>query len=324
MSGLAEKRVRSAPAPSGAGSAWTGPDGLTHAGPLIDTVDGVDLISCELCGFVHVIPLPEPEAAAEHYKSDYYTETKPTYLSHATEDAAWQRVLHNDLLLMAETILGSSQRTLVDIGCGPGLILDAAADRGWTCSGLEPSRQAAQFAAERGHTVINAPFTPDVLAEIGEVDLVSMINVLEHVPHPSDFIDWANQLLQPGGLLLLTVPNDFNGFQRTLRATGATDAWWISPHHHLNYFSFETLENLVKAHGFEPLLRTTSYPMELFALTGRNYVAEPEQGRGCHKDRRAFDLAFEAAGLSHVRRTFYEGLAQAGLGREATIIAQKP
>jgi len=59
-------------------------------------------------------------------------------------------------------------------------------------------------------------------------------------------------------------------------------------------------------------------------MMGENYVGDPALGRACHVKRKAFDLAFENAGLRETRRAFYRALASSGLGREAVVIAVKP
>ena len=63
--------------------------------------------------------------------------------------------------------------------------------------------------------------------------------------------------------------------------------------------------------------------MEAFLLMGEDYTSDPDLGRTAHAKRKAFDLAFERAGLSRGRRGFYAALAAAGMGREATVIAVK-
>ena len=68
----------------------------------------------------------------------------------------------------------------------------------------------------------------------------------------------------------------------------------------------------------------TSFPMEAFLMMGEDYTGDPVLGRACHNRRKKFDLAFEAAGLKETRRAFYRALAEAGLGREAVVIAVKP
>jgi hypothetical protein len=98
----------------------------------------------------------------------------------------------------------------------------------------------------------------------------------------------------------------------------------VAPKHHLNYFTFDSLANLLQRLDLKIAERSTSFPMELFLLMGENYTIDPALGRACHESRKKFDMALETAGLGEARRSFYRALAQAGLGREAAIIAVKP
>ena len=116
-------------------------------------------------------------------------------------------------------------------------------------------------------------------------------------------------------------------FAQTLQAgraaTGAEE-WWIAPPCHLNYFDFESAASLLERIGLDIVERTTSFPMEAFLMMGDDYTKDRELGRACHKKRKRFDLALEAAGLKETRRAFYRALANGGMGREVVLIAVKP
>src|SRR6185503_4222299 len=133
----------------------------------------------------------------------------------------------------------------------------------------------------------------------------------------------ARGMLTPKGVLCLNVPNDFTPFQAASRSSLSLPEWWVAPPHHLNYFDFESLYNLVTRHGFEVREKTTSFPMELFLLMGMDYTTDATLGRACHTKRKSIDLALEKAGHGETRRALYRALAAAGLGREAVVIAVK-
>jgi SAM-dependent methyltransferase len=196
--------------------------------------------------------------------------------------------------------------------------------RGWLAQGIEPSRQAAAHARGLGASVTEGFFNTDSATTLGRFDAVHLNNVLEHIPDPAHLIQLAHGLLEPGGLICINVPNDFSPMQIAAMGAAGTKDWWVAPPHHLNYFDFESLTALLARLGFEPKARTTSFPMEAFLMMGENYVGDPALGRACHNRRKKFDLAFETAGLKESRRAFYRALAEAGLGREAVVIAVKP
>jgi SAM-dependent methyltransferase len=302
---------------------WTDETGNDHDGPLVTRAKDHDIVACRMCGFRHVVPLPEAAALENAYREAYYAQEKPTFLSHAGEDQEWAALFQRDRLESFERILPANARRLLDVGCGPGFFLKTAKDRGWRVLGIEPSRKAAAHARGLGLEVVEGFFNAKTAPHLGRFDAVHLNNVLEHVPNPMEVVALARDLLAPGGLLCLNVPNDFTPFQESARAALALPEWWVAPPHHLNYFDFATLDHLVSRFGFEVRERSTSFPMELFLLMGLDYTKDPELGLACHNQRKRFDLGLEAAGFKETRRAFYRALAEAGLGREAAIVAVK-
>lgn len=297
--------------------------GATHEGACVARAKGFDIIHCEMCGFRHVVPLPDSRSLEREYRETYYSDEKPTFLAHAGEDQKWAKLAQCDRLESLERLAGSSGR-LLDIGCGPGFFLATAKARGWKVVGIEPSRQAAAHARSLGVDVHEGFFGSETAPALGKFDAINLTNVLEHVPEPIEILVQAREILVPGGVICVTVPNDFSPFQMTAAATAGTGEWWLAPPHHLNYFDFATLSGLLKRLKFEIAEMTTSFPMEAFLLMGDNYTVDPMLGRACHNKRKKFDLSLESAGLGETRKAFYRALAQTGIGREAVVIARKP
>jgi SAM-dependent methyltransferase len=293
-----------------------------HNGPRITHAKNHDIIECFECGFKHALPLPDPATLEREYRENYYADEKPTFIAHAGEDQTWFELAQNDRLEIFEKLLPPSRRSLLDIGCGPGFFLKTAMTRGWDAHGFEPSRQAAAHAQSLGATITEGFFGKETA--IGKFDAVNLTNVLEHVPDPVAILKAAMTLLDSGGILCAGVPNDFSPFQIAARSAMNTGDWWVAPPHHLNYFDFDSLDALLTRLGLKVAERTTSFPMEAFAMMGENYTSDPALGRACHNKRKKFDFAFEAAGLKETRRDFYRALAKLGIGREAVVIAVKP
>lgn len=95
---------------------------------------------------------------------------------------------------------------ILDIGCGVGYSLVVAAERGIRAVGVEPRKEAADYAKDvLKLNVINALFTADLLGT-ERFDLIIVDQVLEHVPSPAELLGEAMGLLKPGGVLFLAVP----------------------------------------------------------------------------------------------------------------------
>jgi SAM-dependent methyltransferase len=294
-----------------------------HAGPRVASRERHTIIDCGRCGFKHALPLPDAADLERAYRENYYAEEKPNFLAHAGEDQDWFALSQSDKLEIFERLLPPGRRRLLDIGCGPGFFLQTAIRRGWQGQGIEPSRQAAAHARQLGATVTEGFFGPQTAKTLGRFDAITLTNMLEHVPNPAAILTEARGLLDEGGVLCVGVPNDFSPLQLAARAAVDAADWWVAPPHHLNYFDFSSLCTLVERLGFTVAERMTSFPMEAFLMMGENYTTDPALGRACHNRRKRFDLAFEAAGLKETRRAFYRALADAGLGREAVVVAVK-
>lgn len=117
-------------------------------------------------------------------------------------------------------------RTLLDVGCGSGLALDAGRQRGLETYGIELSRTAAAAAAQRGHKIFST-----LLQDLDPVwerkfDLISFNQVLEHVSNPVELIQQCVRFLSPRGTIAVAVP----GRETVLRFHPWLESDW-PPHH---------------------------------------------------------------------------------------------
>lgn len=95
---------------------------------------------------------------------------------------------------------------LLDVGCYTGFFLECARERGWRVAGVEPSRWAAEYArAELGFDVFNGPV--ERYQTERTFDVVTMWDVLEHVPNPVEVLAILRRLVRPGGMLVFATHN---------------------------------------------------------------------------------------------------------------------
>lgn len=109
--------------------------------------------------------------------------------------------------------------TLLDVGCGGGLLTEPLARLGAEAKGLDPAPtnvEVARLHAERsGVPVSYAQETVEAVVARGErFDVVISMEVVEHVPDPAAFTRTCAQAVKPGGLLFMATIN------RTLKAWG--------------------------------------------------------------------------------------------------------
>ena len=100
-------------------------------------------------------------------------------------------------------------KRLLDVGCGEGYFLSVAREVCKYCVGSEFSAHLRTFAQEKtGVTVYG-----EALADFPEqyFDIITVFDVIEHIPNPVSFLESASNLLSPGGCILLYTPN-FDSF----------------------------------------------------------------------------------------------------------------
>lgn len=96
---------------------------------------------------------------------------------------------------------------LLDVGCGPGFLLEAARGRGWEVLGLDPSRFAAEHVARTFGLPVVCSTLAEAALEAASFDAVTLIHSLEHLPDPVAALTEAARLLRPGGVVFVETPN---------------------------------------------------------------------------------------------------------------------
>lgn len=128
-------------------------------------------------------------------------------------------------------------RRLLDVGCGVGHLVQVASERGWEAHGIELSPAAVEVCRRFGLSCRVADFLTEELDP--PYDLITMIEVIEHVQSPGAFFRRADQLLRPGGVLYVTTPN-FSALTRRLNGS----EWTPISNEHLTYFTPRSIQTV--------------------------------------------------------------------------------
>ena len=174
------------------------------------------------------------------------------------EELAYFRSTYEERLRAYRSILDrlsswSSQvpSSLLDIGCGDGALLEAALDAGMErILGLEISPILVELVSDHlgAEKVTGAPI--ETLPG-GSFEVVTIINVLEHLHEPATMLEEAARVLADRGIILVHVPN-IGGLPARL----AGPRWsQIEPYAHFSYFKPSTLAGLLERTGFTPIGR---------------------------------------------------------------------
>lgn len=203
---------------------------------------GHSICRCNDCGHIHVNPMPSDEALTAHYQDLSYFEgaDEQGYKSYADMHRALKPHFERRLSLLKSKAASGNQ--LLDFGCADGYFLSLAKKHGWRISGVElSSEMAARASKELGVSIDQA--IPD---RFGAYDVMTMWEVIEHMPRPIEHLRRLIDLLKPGGVLALSTPNTEHW-----QAVRSHDKWVsYRPPSHLQYFTESTLSRSLSAAGF--------------------------------------------------------------------------
>src|SRR6059058_3629043 len=111
-------------------------------------------------------------------------------------------------------------KSALDVGCGAGLLAEPLARLGAKVTGVDASSELIAVAREHAKAMgLDVDYhATDVLEIEGRFDLVTCMEVIEHVADPAAFIDALARRLAPGGLLILSTPNQ-TGWSKLMMIT---------------------------------------------------------------------------------------------------------
>jgi SAM-dependent methyltransferase len=133
---------------------------------------------------------------------------------------------------------------LLDVGCAYGFFLQEAAPY-YEVSGIELAEAAAEYCRGRGLRVLSGVADEGNLARIGAVDVITLFDVIEHLPQPHDTLALCCRYLRPGGVILMTT-GDF----ASLLARLAGSQWRLmTPPQHLWFFTPQSLRQIAASLG---------------------------------------------------------------------------
>jgi SAM-dependent methyltransferase len=155
------------------------------------------------------------------------------------------RALQADRLLKSITPYAGKGR-LLDVGAGSGILMEAAARAGYQADGIEPSNWMVDRAADHGilvhHGVLPMP------GVTGPYDVVTLVDVIEHVSDPVDLLKQAKAVLAPGGVGLVITPD-----VGSMAARVMGPSWWHYRLAHICYFDRKTLLSAIGSAGLRPV-----------------------------------------------------------------------
>jgi SAM-dependent methyltransferase len=205
------------------------------------------LLRCTECGQL-LSQCTEAAYVAALTKWDTTHGTRPDERSVARHAQVSRRRVAALLRLLGRPAAGTR---LLDVGCSSGAFLASAAAAGLAVEGVEPSPEAAESARRAGFKVFTG-LLEDARYPDACFDLVTLVEVLEHLADPGALLAECRRILRPGGIVLVTTPNADSW---TARALGGD--WEVfsltGMGGHVSFFNPRSLQLLAGRAGFDTL-----------------------------------------------------------------------
>lgn len=189
-------------------------------------------VKCSLCGHVFT------EGYFEGESLDVLLEEENVF-PHTLEA---QRMLCAKMVERATMF--DEDHTWLDVGCGSGGLVMTAQEYGFRAEGIDLRESAVKRCNALGLRAFKS--TLQEHAQAGPFDVVSLCDVLEHVPFPREMVRDARKALSPGGSLVVSCPN-LDTFH--MLPPEENPYWWELEHFH--NFSRGRLITLLEQEGFE-------------------------------------------------------------------------
>jgi dolichol-phosphate mannosyltransferase len=202
---------------------------------------------CSNCSMYRINPLPSNNA--DIYSEDYFFGANKGF-GYSDYDNN-KKAMYNTFLKYIDIIKNNIKKNkktkikLLDIGSATGYFLNIANEFGFDVQGIEISKEASEIANNKGIKTFNGILKDFKTKD--KFDVITMLDVIEHVNDPVKDIEIANNLLDKNGLLIINTPDSGSLIASTLGKN-----WHlVVPPEHIFYFNKKSISEVLKKNNFE-------------------------------------------------------------------------
>lgn len=209
---------------------------------------GFFLYKCINCKLLFLFPLPKNISI---YDKSYFSgaENGFGYVDYDADKEPMTPTFQKYLDIVYS--LGLKNGKLLDIGAATGFFMNLAEKRGFDVTGVEISDFAAESGRRKNLNIITGDiFSPPFPEQ--HFDVITMFDVIEHVPDPKATLLEARRILKNRGFLVINTPDAQSLWARFL---GSHWQLILLPEH-IHYFSPKNISEYLQKNGFETTINT--------------------------------------------------------------------
>lgn len=230
---------------------------------LFKNINSINYFECDSCKHIQCEIIPSSTFLNQIYSGNPVLNSSQDMayvnIEKEIENLRIEEIAVGKVEFILENIVYKVNDLWIDIGSGVGDVLLVAKDKGFEMLGFETSNLESEVAKTRGIPTINAFFDSEQkYTQINGAKVVSLFNVLEHVPHPITFIENLIKQMNNNAYIVIEVPKNPSLSSIIQQSQTRITYRHIFPPEHLNIFSRKSLEILSNLSGFE-IISTWSY-----------------------------------------------------------------
>lgn len=211
--------------------------------------NGYDVYACPSCGLKSTkLTVPYDQFVKEFYSSGYFTgvSSHGAYSNYGADKSYITRTMRKFIATLKVTCPPPAR--LLDVGCAYGYFVELALRAGYDAYGIDPSAHAARVAKSRFNSRIAEGTIGSAKFLDKHFDVITMLDVVEHLSDPRADLRRAAELLAPDGRILIAT-----GDTESLAAKFLGRRWtFYIPPQHLHFFNKDTLTKVLNQSGLTP------------------------------------------------------------------------
>ncbi|MDC1048116.1 methyltransferase domain-containing protein [Flavobacteriaceae bacterium] len=212
---------------------------------------GFEYCSCYNCNSLFVKNILKNEKLMELYEKSVVDDAAYERTLNDTNISYYSKIYKKYLDILSDLTKNNLETSLLDFGCGSGLFVKTLLNHPFHNFNVYASEYYHKSYDELNPILGNKFFFQKSLDEIKKdnysFDIVTLWGVLEHVQSPRSILAGLNNLINDQGYILFCLPNPNS---RAIKILGVNTPT-LNPREHLQFFSKESLCQLMKEYGFE-------------------------------------------------------------------------
>jgi len=198
---------------------------------------------CQTCSLMFVNPKPSAEVLREIYSAEYFS--RGNKYSRAEKRTPAAPDYRNDVQKLKLVQRYKPGGRLLDVGCALGGFLDVAKQNGYSVSGVEISKSAAEYVNKRLELEVHNGDLPSANLPSDHFDVITMWDVIEHLDSPHPTLSEIHRVLRQDGVVVLTTGDASSTWAKL------TGKYWhlLTPPQHLYFYTPESLTRVLELNG---------------------------------------------------------------------------